>query len=156
MRYQYDLIIIGGGLAGSTLAKTMAEHGANVLVLERTKAFTDRVRGEQIHPWGVAEMKELGVYNLLEATCGHQLPWWDSYANGEFTRRRDLPATTPQNAPEFAFYHPAMQDVLIQAASDAGAEVRRGAVVTQVQRNQHPTVTIQQDGQTQTITAGSW
>ena len=31
----YDIITIGGGLGGSTLAKAMAEHGARVLVLER-------------------------------------------------------------------------------------------------------------------------
>lgn len=42
---QYDLIIVGGGLGGSALAKCMAEHGARVLVLERDQQFQDRVRG---------------------------------------------------------------------------------------------------------------
>ena len=42
----YDIITIGGGLGGATLAKVMAERGARVLVLESETNFKDRVRGE--------------------------------------------------------------------------------------------------------------
>ncbi len=31
---QYDLAIIGGGIAGASLGKSMAEAGARVLILE--------------------------------------------------------------------------------------------------------------------------
>jgi len=58
----YDIIVVGGGLGGATLAKAMAEHGARVLVLERERRFKDRVRGEATWPWGVAELKQLDVY----------------------------------------------------------------------------------------------
>ena len=61
----YDIITVGGGLGGAALAKAMAEHGARVLVLEREKQFKDRVRGENIAPWGVAETQALGLYDLL-------------------------------------------------------------------------------------------
>ena len=44
----YDIITVGGGLGGATLAKAMAAQGARVLVLEREVHFKDRVRGEQI------------------------------------------------------------------------------------------------------------
>jgi menaquinone-9 beta-reductase len=54
-KQDYDLITVGGGLAGSALAIAMAKHGARVLVIEREEAFKDRVRGEGITPWGVAE-----------------------------------------------------------------------------------------------------
>jgi menaquinone-9 beta-reductase len=47
----YDIITVGGGLGGSAIAKTMAEHGARVLVLERETQFRDRVRGEGMVPW---------------------------------------------------------------------------------------------------------
>ena len=42
----YDLVIIGGGIAGSSLACCMAKAGARVLLLESEIAFRDRVRGE--------------------------------------------------------------------------------------------------------------
>ena len=59
--HDYDIIAIGGGLGGSALAKVMAEHGHRVLVLERVREFKDRVRGEWIAPWGVAEAKQRGI-----------------------------------------------------------------------------------------------
>lgn len=46
----YDVIVVGGGVGGSTLARAMAMHGVRVLVLEREMRFKDRVRGEQMHP----------------------------------------------------------------------------------------------------------
>ncbi len=72
----YDIITVGGGLGGATLAKAMAEHGARVLVLEREKQFKDRVRGEVVAPWGVAEVKALEIYDLLRATCGQDIRWF--------------------------------------------------------------------------------
>jgi len=48
----FDIITVGGGLAASTFAKSMAERGANVLILEREERFKDRVRGEFIVTWG--------------------------------------------------------------------------------------------------------
>ena len=57
----YDIITVGGGLGGASLAKAMAEHGAKVLVLERETQFKDRVRGEILVSWGVAEAKALGI-----------------------------------------------------------------------------------------------
>lgn len=149
----YDIITIGGGLGGSALAKAMAAHGARVLVLEREQQFKDRVRGEQMHPWGVAEAKELGIYELLRATCGHELPWWDTYLGPTQTGHRNLVATTPQQAPEFAFYHPAMQEIVFQAAADAGAEVRRGAVVREVKCEGLPTVVVEREGRVEEIQA---
>lgn len=50
MPEQYDLIVVGGGLGGATLAKCLAEKGARVLVLERQEEFKDRVRGELVPP----------------------------------------------------------------------------------------------------------
>jgi flavin-dependent dehydrogenase len=45
MAITYDLITVGGGLAGAALAGALAERGARVLVLERETKFKDRVRG---------------------------------------------------------------------------------------------------------------
>jgi len=53
-----------------------------VLVLEREKQFKDRVRGEQMSPWGVAEARELGIYELLRDACGHEVRWWQTYLGG--------------------------------------------------------------------------
>src|SRR5262249_38883662 len=124
----YDIVTIGGGVAGSSLARSMAASGARVLVLEREKEFKDRVRGEAMLPWGVGETRQLGIYELLRETCFHDQPWFDMYLGPAQMMHRNLPSTTPQAAPMCNFYHPKMQETLIAAAAKAGAEVRRGAI----------------------------
>jgi len=69
----YDIITVGGGLGGASFAKAMAERGARVLVVEREAKFKDRVRGEWLAPWGVAEAHELGVYETLISQCGYHI-----------------------------------------------------------------------------------
>lgn len=142
----YDLIIVGGGMGGAVLAKVMAEHGVRVLVLEREKQFKDRVRGEGVHAWGVPEAKALGIYGLLRSTCGLEVRWWDIYLGSQLMMHRDFLTTTSHQSPLFGFYHPAMQEVLLTAAAEAGAEVWRGASVRAVRSGMRPTVTVEQEG----------
>jgi 2-polyprenyl-6-methoxyphenol hydroxylase-like FAD-dependent oxidoreductase len=149
----YDIITVGGGLGGSTLAKVMAERGARVLVVERERRFRDRVRGEVMVSWGVAEARALGIYRLLLDTCGRELRWFALSVGPEPGAPRDLLATTPQQAPYLSFPHPVMQDVLLQAAADAGADVRRGAHVRAVQPGTLPRVEVEQDGDVEEVRA---
>jgi flavin-dependent dehydrogenase len=67
MTADYDIITVGGGLGGAALAKAMAERGCRVLVLERETRFKDRVRGEWLAPWGVAEAQTLGANGAMRA-----------------------------------------------------------------------------------------
>ncbi len=147
MAIPYDIIIVGGGLAGSTLAKCVAEHGYHVLVLERETRFKDRVRGEQMHPWGVAEARALGIYERLAKTCGHQTRWWITYQGPTPLRKRDLAQTTPHQVGSFNFYHPDMQETLLCMAAEAGAEVRRGVSVDAVVPGSPPCVSFRENGQ---------
>ena len=46
-----DVVIVGGGVGGSSLGAALAGSGLSVALLERTTSFEDRVRGEWIAPW---------------------------------------------------------------------------------------------------------
>jgi menaquinone-9 beta-reductase len=135
----YDIITVGGGIAASSLAMAMAGRGAKVLVLEREKQFKDRVRGEAIVPWGVAEAHELGIYGLLKETCAHEVP---QVEGGTGSGLRDLRTTTPQQLPLLSFPHCVMQETLLAAAENAGAEVRRGVRVERIECGTAPTVIV--------------
>jgi 2-polyprenyl-6-methoxyphenol hydroxylase-like FAD-dependent oxidoreductase len=152
----YDLVLAGGGLAGSALAIAMAGRGARVLVLERETRFKDRVRGEGMTPWGVVEAEALGIDAILREAGGHRVPYWDAYI-GPGMQRRDLPATTACARPVMAFYHPAVQEALLSAAAKAGAEVRRGVSVTGVEMGSlprvMPRVVTQHEGRSESISA---
>lgn len=149
----FDLIVIGGGMGGAALGKVMAEHGVRVLILEREATFQDRVRGEAMSPWGVPEARALGIEKLLLDTCGHELPWVESYLGGNQIERRDLRNTTKHGTVELAFYHPAMQEILLQAAADAGCTVLRGATAQKVHGGARPSVVVHAQGQALTFHA---
>ena len=143
----YDIITVGGGIAGSILARAMAQHGAKVLVLESATSFRDRVRGEAMGPWSTKEAMDLGVYDTRMAAGANHLQYWNEYHGPEVMDRRDFVATSVPKMPMLAIYHPDLQEALINAASDAGAEVRRGARVSEINLEGAPTVKANLDGQ---------
>lgn len=149
----YDIITVGGGLAGATFGKAMAEHGVRVLILERDKAFRDRVRGEGMHPWGVTEARELGIYETLLQSCGFEVPRWSRSFGPLSPKPRDLVATSPHKTGELDFYHPDMQEVLLTAAEAAGAEARRGATVTRVTPGNPATIHFRRNGREEVLHA---
>lgn len=140
------MIAVGGGLGGSALAKTLAAAGLQVLVLERTRSFVDRVRGEVLVPWGGEEARRLGLYETLLDGCGHEIRFWATSIGGQTILQRDMVATTLPKLPTITFYHPEMQRLVSDAARKAGAEMRRGATVTQVMPGTRPRVVFRHEG----------
>ncbi len=126
MKATYDVVIVGGGIAGSSLAARLAREGVDVLVLEKSLEYADRVRGEAMLPWGVAETKRLGLYDALIQAGGRHTDTWLVYDEG-------LPEPTampvgyllPDNAP-LNLGHPVACSALAAAAQTAGATYVRG------------------------------
>lgn len=139
----YDIITIGGGVAGSSLAKAMAERGYNVFVVERETQFKDRVRGEWIAPWGVAEAKELGLFDALMEAGGHTPAVFQTRAGPMPRPPRRVPEDCAIDAPQLTIYHPGMQEALVEAAARAGSEIRRGAKVVGVRPGGVPEVELE-------------
>jgi 2-polyprenyl-6-methoxyphenol hydroxylase-like FAD-dependent oxidoreductase len=150
---QYDIITIGGGLGGATLARAMAKNGARVLVLERERQFRDRIRGEGMFSWGVAELQRLDVYELLLRSCARAVQWQDTYIGGVRTEHRDLVATTLPRLPMLNWIHHEMEEVLLQAAGDAGAEIRRGVHAYGLKPGARPSVSIEDQGRVEELHA---
>ena len=130
MNAVYDLVIVGGGVGGAALAGAMSSAGARVMVIEAESRFRDRVRGEAIMPWGVAEVKLLGLERTLIQAAANPLPFWDSYTGADRSGHRDLSRTTSVGEPALACYHPKLQESLLRWAEGCGAEVRRDVRVT--------------------------
>ena len=148
----YDLIVVGGGVTGSSLAIRVAASGARVLVVEREPKFRDRVRGEALQPWGVAEVQKLGIAELLQDSVA-ELRWFDQILNGELAFHRDMAATTMVAQPMWGFYHPQAQEILLSHATACGAEVLRGALLERVEAGAKPKVTVEVAGRKLTYDA---
>lgn len=143
---QFDLVTIGGGLGASALAIAMARHGARVLVLEKETAFRDRVRGECLIPWGVAEAAELGIADVLRRECAKEVSWVEMGFGP-----RNLVETTPQKLPCFSYCHPEMQEALLGEAQRVGVQVRRASCVQGVEPNANDSVVITRNGKDERI-----
>jgi 2-polyprenyl-6-methoxyphenol hydroxylase-like FAD-dependent oxidoreductase len=135
MDSNFDIITVGGGVAGAAVAAVMARSGSRVLVLERETQFRDRVRGEWLAPWGVAEVRALGLLDAFSAAGAWELP----YLAGRTLKPR--PVGTPGGDRALTFYHPELQETVLAEAAASGATVCRGASVTAVTRGAPATVT---------------
>jgi 2-polyprenyl-6-methoxyphenol hydroxylase-like FAD-dependent oxidoreductase len=122
-----DVVIVGGGIAGSSLAYALASEGCGVTVLESSFEFEDRVRGETLMTWGVKEARNLGVEQVLLGARAHVAGTWTQYIDGV-----DEPATMPMSmmiegiSGNLNMRHPDACQALIDAAATAGATVVRG------------------------------
>jgi 2-polyprenyl-6-methoxyphenol hydroxylase-like FAD-dependent oxidoreductase len=149
----FDLVIIGGGIAGCTLGRAMALSGAEVLIVEKELQYRDRIRGEVLLPWGSLEAQNLGIYDILLQSCARESPYELFFLAGEATPARHFPSSTPGKTCVLSFFHPDMQEVLARAATQAGAEILRGATLKAIHRGQQHTLEVLVNGAVRTIAA---
>jgi 2-polyprenyl-6-methoxyphenol hydroxylase-like FAD-dependent oxidoreductase len=134
----YDLVVAGGGIAGSAMAIVMGRAGKSVLLLEPQVAYEDRVRGEWLAPWGVTEAKRLGLYDLLIRAGGHHLKrhvTYDESRNAAESEARAMPLEVfaPDVPGPLCIGHPHhCQTLFDEAARTAGVTALRGLRITKI------------------------
>ena len=140
-----DVLIVGGGIGGSSLACALARDGLAVVVLEASRQFEDRVRGESMLPWGVAEAQELGVERTLLDAGARVTPTWchyDAMVPIAVTLEHRIPAgmMVPNVNGSMNLRHPEACAALSDAAADAGTCVIRGVADVVVTPGTNPFV----------------
>jgi 2-polyprenyl-6-methoxyphenol hydroxylase-like FAD-dependent oxidoreductase len=118
-----DVAVIGGGVAGSSVAAVLAQAGLGVVLVEREARFRDRVRGESIHPWGIREIETLGLMDVLRAAGGHPLPFWQLYVGRAPADRFCWESIEPGLPGEWSVYHPSLQGALLDHARTCGVQI---------------------------------
>ena len=63
---QWDVIIVGAGVAGASLAYALGNEGRRVLLLERDLSEPVRIVGELLQPGGYLKLKELGLEHCVD------------------------------------------------------------------------------------------
>lgn len=146
----YDLVIVGGGIGGSALANVMARAGRSVLVLEASTEFPDRVRGEWIAPWGVAETKRLDLYDTLVGAGGHHLTrhaTYDEALDPASVEAMPLSMFIAGIPGPLCIGHPHHCQTLFDAAGRAGAVTLRGVETGEITLGERPSVAFRHNGE---------
>ncbi|MCF2527965.1 NAD(P)/FAD-dependent oxidoreductase [Yinghuangia soli] len=118
----YDVIIVGGRVAGSATAMLLARRGLRVLVLERAGLPSDTVSSHQIQVPGVALLRDWGLLDRLRAagtppTRHVRFIAEDTVLAGDFPEFRGVDTLySPRRT--------VLDAMLADAAREAGAEVR--------------------------------
>lgn len=129
----YDVVVVGGGIAGASAACVLARAGVSVLLLERSERYEDHVRGEGMPPWGVTEAARLGVDDVMVGAGGAFVTKIAAYDEAW-----DASTVMPTDLSVFGLRgflhagHPDACAALAAAAAGAGAALARGAEVRAV------------------------
>lgn len=135
-----EITIIGGGLAGSSLASTLAKHGHDVVLLEKTSFPRDKLCGEFLSPESSRLLAKLDCLADLHA---HQ--------PAEITKAR---FSTPDNrllgsllnldlpAPALGLSRLVLDETLFKAAERHGATTFCDAKVRTIERSKSGQFTI--------------
>jgi 2-polyprenyl-6-methoxyphenol hydroxylase-like FAD-dependent oxidoreductase len=147
-----EIAIVGGGIGGAALATVLTRRGLSVAVLERDLRHVDRVRGEFMAPWGVAEAASLGLLEILRGASGiHVLRAirYDETVAPDHAEASalDLRSVHPIGTGPLCAGHPAMCEALCGAAAGAGATVLRGIKNISVVAGEPPSIAFLYDGQ---------
>lgn len=145
-----DVVIVGGGIAGSALAAALAADGYEALLLERQTVYRDKVRGEVINCWGVAELLELGLEKQILGAGGTYIDrfvGFDETVDPAAAEAAALPLDKmlPGIPGVLDVGHPEACEALATAAADAGATVVRGVGDVTLTPGPNPSVRYEHD-----------
>ncbi|MEU6055956.1 NAD(P)/FAD-dependent oxidoreductase [Streptomyces xanthochromogenes] len=135
----YDVVVVGARLAGASTALLLARRGHRVLLVDRARFPSPTASSTNlIHPPGVRRLRDWGV---LDRLAGHDIPAITRYSlrTGDVCLEAPL---TPVGDVDHALSPPrvALDHALVRCAVEAGAELREGVSVQELQRDESGTV----------------
>ena len=136
MKPLYDVIIIGGGPTGSTMATMLARAGYQALVLEKAKFPREHI-GESMLPFCYDLFEELGVLEDVKANFTRKPGV--TFANIDGSRSSHWCFNQVIDGPQSLSFHARrseFDDLLLQHSRKQGVEVREETQVTKVELGQ--------------------
>jgi hypothetical protein len=64
LHHEADVVIVGAGIAGCSLAVALGNQGRSVILLEKSLKEPDRIVGELLQPGGVRALEKLGIRGM--------------------------------------------------------------------------------------------
>lgn len=131
----YDAIIVGARCGGSPLAMLLARQGHHVLVVDRDTFPSDTLSTAFLRAGAVRRLHEWGLFDRFLATNPAAPTQQHVYWSG------NLLPTPPIEQPLYTPRRTIFDKLLVDAAREAGAEVREGFSVRELLRDSTGAVT---------------
>jgi 2-polyprenyl-6-methoxyphenol hydroxylase-like FAD-dependent oxidoreductase len=126
MSKRYDAIILGARCAGSPTAMLLARRGYRVLVVDRSTFPSDTVSTHVLQPMAVAALARWGLLERLTATgCPPVSTFMFDFGPVTITGAPGTEAAPHAYCPR----RTVLDKMLVDAAAEAGAEIREGVSV---------------------------
>ncbi|CAA9544181.1 MAG: geranylgeranyl reductase [uncultured Thermomicrobiales bacterium] len=123
-----EVIVVGGGPAGSATAALLADLGHEVLILDKARFPRHKACSEYVNPGGVAVLERLGVMSEIDALGAHRMAAMRVHAPGGRSYLADYDGVeTGRTALGLSRYR--LDHLLLRRAMAAGATVAEGAHV---------------------------
>jgi geranylgeranyl reductase family protein len=132
---QTDVIVAGGGPAGSTLAWDLARRGVDVLLLERARFPREKVCGDFVDPRGLRVLAAMGCLDRLEAWRSPPIARTSTYVEWECHYSGPIPFYgLSDRLPPYGYAIPRerLDAAMLEAAAAAGAVVHDETSVADV------------------------
>lgn len=133
-----DVVVVGGGPAGSATAWALARNGADVLVLDRARFPRGKPCAEYLSPQARRILSEMGALDAVLRAGAVPLAGMTIHAvNGlAFEGRFDAaPACSGEHTVGLGIRRELLDTILLDRARAAGARVSEGVAVTDVLRS---------------------
>ena len=83
MNKQFDICIIGAGMAGATIAAYLAPKGIKIALIDRSFSEKHRIVGELLQPGAILSLKQMGLGHLLEGFDAQQVKGYALFQGDE-------------------------------------------------------------------------
>ena len=143
-RNSADVIVVGGGPAGSYTAWALASRGVDVLLVDRARFPRDKPCSEYLSPQASRLIDAMGVLGEVERAGAARLAGMRVRAPNGSMMQGDFAAVPEYRAYRdhgLALRRPVLDTILLDGARAAGARVRESTQVTDLLRDQRGTVT---------------
>ncbi|MBD2496698.1 FAD-dependent monooxygenase [Nostoc sp. FACHB-280] len=124
-----QVVIVGAGPTGATLAVLFAKRGIEVKLVEASRNFHRIFRGEGLMPSGLDALAQMGLLPILESIPHRALDAWEFFIDNQFLFRAQEPFQTGERSTTLVSQPSLLEALIAEATNYSNFEFIQGVSV---------------------------